>query len=154
MNDAHLHLIVNHFPIVGTIFGAGILVVGLFLKNNIVKNIAYSLFMVTAIFGFLSIYTGEGAEEIVEDFPNIGKKIIHEHEELAEKLALILYILGAFSMIGLYSNFKNHAKSSLISVIVLILALISLFFVQQTSTSGGEIRHTEIRANATPNQAE
>jgi putative effector of murein hydrolase LrgA (UPF0299 family) len=33
MNDAHLHLIVNHFPIMGTILGLGILIVGLFLKN-------------------------------------------------------------------------------------------------------------------------
>jgi hypothetical protein len=23
MNDAHLHLVVNHFPIIGTIFGLG-----------------------------------------------------------------------------------------------------------------------------------
>jgi hypothetical protein len=29
------------------------------------------------------MYTGEG-EEMVEDMPNIGKQIIHEHEELAE----------------------------------------------------------------------
>ena len=90
MNDAHLHLLVNHFPIIGTIFGLGILISGLFLKNNSVKNTAYVLFITAAIFGFLAISTGEGAEEIVEDFPNIGKKIILEHEEIAEKLALVL----------------------------------------------------------------
>jgi hypothetical protein len=33
------------------------------------------------------------AEEMVEDMPNIGKQIIHEHEELAEKLAILLYAL-------------------------------------------------------------
>jgi hypothetical protein len=31
---------------------------------------------------------------MVEDMPNIGHQIIHEHEELAEKLALVLYLLG------------------------------------------------------------
>jgi hypothetical protein len=40
------------------------------------------------------MFTGEGAEEMVEDFPGIGKAIIHEHEELAEKLAHIAYYAG------------------------------------------------------------
>lgn len=26
----------------------------------------------------------------VEDMPNIGKQIIHEHEEMAEKLAIVM----------------------------------------------------------------
>jgi hypothetical protein len=37
MNDAHLHLVVNHFPIIGTILGLGTLVAGILLKNNSVK---------------------------------------------------------------------------------------------------------------------
>ncbi len=54
MNEAHLHLVVNHFPIIGTILGLGILVVGLLLKNNSVKNTAFFLFIVAAIFAAVS----------------------------------------------------------------------------------------------------
>lgn len=147
MNDAHLHLIVNHFPIIGTIFGLGILIVGMFLKNNSVKNTAYILFFVAAIFAFLAVYTGDGAEEMVEDFPNIGKQIIHEHEELADKFAIVLYVLGIASLIGFYLNIKNNAKSKLMSFIILIIALVGVFYAQAVGTSGGEIRHTEIREN-------
>jgi hypothetical protein len=39
------------------------------------------------------MYTGEGAEEMVEDMPNIGKQIIHEHEELAENLLIALSLI-------------------------------------------------------------
>src|SRR5436190_1654711 len=90
MNDAHLHMVVNHFPIIGTIFGFGILIAGLVLKNKTLLNTSYAIFIVSAIFGAISMGTGEGAEELVEDMPNIGKQIIHEHEELAEKLAVVL----------------------------------------------------------------
>lgn len=145
MNDAHLHMVVNHFPIIGTIFGFGILIVGLFLKNKTLQNTSYALFIVAAIFAALSMGTGEGAEELVEDMPNIGKHIIHEHEELAEKLAILLYVLGVLSIVGLYLNFKNHAKAKLLSFIVLGLATVGLFLVQKVGISGGEIRHTEIR---------
>ena len=147
MNDAHLHLVVNHFPIIGTIFALGILVVGLFLKNNSVKNTAYVLFIFSAIFALISVQTGEGAEEIVEDFPGIGKAIIHEHEELAEKLAIVIYLLGGISILGIILNVKNHAKAKFISVVVVLIAIPAIYLATLVGTSGGEIRHTEIREN-------
>lgn len=45
MNDAHVHMVVNHFPIIGTIFGLGILITGIVMKNNVIKNVAYVLFV-------------------------------------------------------------------------------------------------------------
>lgn len=154
MNDAHLHLLVNHLPIIGTLFGLGILIAGLVSKNNAVKNVAYVLFIVAAIFAKVSMSTGEGAEELVEDMPNIGKEIIHEHEEMAEKLAIVLYALGVIALLGLYTNIKNHSKAKLISFLVLAIAAVALFLAQQTGTSGGEIRHTEIRSGFTPSNTE
>jgi uncharacterized membrane protein len=145
MSDAHYHLIVNHFPIIGTILGMGILLAGIILKNNTVKNVSYVLFIVTAIFTAFSMGTGEGAEEAVEEMPNIGKHIIHEHEELAEKLAILLYVLGIISLLGLYTNSKNHSKAKLISFLAFTISILGVFVAQKVGTSGGEIRHTEIR---------
>lgn len=149
MNDAHLHMVVNHFPIIGTIFGLGILIAGIFMKNTVIKNVAYILFVVAAIFAAVSMATGEGAEEIAENLPSVTDQIIHEHEEMAEKLALVLYVLGGISLVGLYLNFKNHAKASLVSYFAFAIALVAVFLGKQTGTTGGEVRHTEIRANAT-----
>jgi uncharacterized membrane protein len=148
MNDAHLHMVVNHFPIIGTILGLGILITGMILKNNSVKNTAYCLFIVAAVFAAFSMGTGEGAEELVEDMPSVGKQIIHEHEEMAEKLAIVLYVLGVISLGGLFLNYKNNSKANLISYVAVVVAFVGVFFAQQTGTTGGEIRHTEIRANA------
>ncbi len=148
MNDAHLHLLVNHFPIIGTIFGLGILITGMLLKNNSVKNTAYILFIVAAIFSAFSMGTGEGAEELVEDLPNIGKQIIHEHEEIAEKFAIIMYATGLFGLLSLYTSIKNHKLAKTISLITLVLALMAAIFAKSVGTTGGEIRHTEIRSNS------
>lgn len=154
MNDAHLHMVVNHFPIIGTILGLGILIGGLVFKNNSIKNTAYSLFIVSAFFALASMNTGEGAEEIAEKLPSVTDQIIHEHEEAAEKLAVVLYLLGAISIVGLYLNIKKNAKANIVSFLALTIAVVGVFLAQQTGTTGGEIRHTEIRANATTtNQA-
>ena len=148
MNEAHLHMVVNHFPIIGTFFGIGILITGMFLKNSSIKNTAHVLFIVAAIFGAFSMGTGEGAEEMVEDFPNIGKAIIHEHEELAEKFALVLYVTGVFALISLGTAVKKFRLGTIFSLITLVLALISGIMSINVGTSGGEIRHTEIREDS------
>jgi uncharacterized membrane protein len=141
---------VNHFPIIGTLFGLGILVTGLILKNNSVKNTAYILFAVAAIFAAFSMGTGEGAEELVEDMPNIGHQIIHEHEEIAEKFAIILYATGFFGLVSLFASYKKLRFATLFSYITLALALVAGVLTKSVGTTGGEIRHTEIRANYIP----
>jgi uncharacterized membrane protein len=138
-------MVVNHFPIIGTILAIGILIAGLLSKNRSIINTSYVLFVIGAIFGILSMNTGEGAEELVEDMPGIGWKIIHEHEELAEKMALLLDILGVLSLVGFYLQYKKNAKEKLVSYIILLIGIASLFVIQKVGTSGGEIRHTEIR---------
>ncbi|WP_284652177.1 DUF2231 domain-containing protein [Flavobacterium terrisoli] len=148
MNEAHLHMLVNHFPIIGTIFGLGILIAGIVFKNNAVKNTAFVVLIVSAVFGFAAMSTGEGAEELVEDMPTVGKKIIHNHEELAEKFILVLYITGAFALLSLIATVKKHSKAKLFTWITLLLTIVTVVLVKEVGTSGGEIRHTEIRANA------
>ncbi len=85
--------------------------------------------------------------------PTVGKQIIHEHEEMAEKLAIVLYVLGVISIAGIYLNFKNHSKAQLVSFAALVVAIVGVFFAKETGTTGGEVRHTEIRANAVPGAA-
>jgi uncharacterized membrane protein len=148
MNDAHLHLVVNHFPIIGPIFGLGILIVGMIFRNNSLKNTAYFLFIISAIFAALSMATGDGAEEIAEKLPEVTKHLIHAHEEMAEKLAIILYILGVISIEGIYLNFKKHSNSRIISFVALAIAVLSILVAIETGTSGGNVRHTEIRSDS------
>lgn len=148
MNEAHLHMVVNHFPIIGIIFGLGILITGIVLKNNSVKTVAYVLFIVAAVFAALSMSTGEGAEELVEDMPTVGKHIIHEHEEIAEKFALLLYVLGGLSLLTIFFGVKKMVYEKYTTIAILIVAVIGVFLAKGVGTSGGEIRHTEIRPNA------
>ena len=148
MNDAHLHLVVNHFPIIGPILGLGILIAGIILKNNSVKITAYSLFIVSAIFAAFSMGTGDGAEHAVKNLPGVTKELIHTHEGFAEKLAILLYVLGTISIGGIYLSLKNHAKAKLVSYVALVVAIVGVFVAQKVGTSGGEVRHTEIRSDA------
>lgn len=148
MNDAHLHMVVNHFPIIGLFFGVAILLFGIFKKNPLVLNISYLIFIFCMIMGQVSMFTGENAEDIVENL-GISKDVIHTHEELAEGFMKVMYLLGLASILGLFANIKKHSKALLLAYLILIIGVVSAVLSTPVGTSGGEIRHTEIRTDAT-----
>jgi uncharacterized membrane protein len=144
MNQAHLHMVLNHFPIIGLIFGIGVLIYGIIKKHTILVNTAYVIFIICMILCKATMITGEGAEEIAEEL-GISNEIIHEHEEIAENFMKVLYGLGILSILGLVANIKKHTKAFVLSLLILILAIGSSILSIKVGNSGGEIRHTEIR---------
>lgn len=147
MNDAHIHLVVNHFPIIGAIFALGVLLFGIILSSNPTKNVAYVLFIVVAVFAFISDKTGGGAAHMLKEMPNVdlGKDTIKTHAQLGGKFALVSYLLGVVSLVGLFLNIKKNSREKLVSFLVLIIAAVALYLGKEVGTTGGEIRHTEIR---------
>ncbi len=148
MNQAHLHLALNHLPIVFPMVGALVLIAALLLKSAAMKRTAYGIFAAGAVLTMPAFFTGEGAEEVVEELQGISETLISNHEETAKQFALLSYALGATSLLALWANWKRKRFAPASSFIVLLLSFVVLFFAKSTGTSGGEIRHTEIRQGA------
>jgi uncharacterized membrane protein len=146
MNGAHWHLVVNHLPIIFPITGIIIIILGLISKSEAVKRTAFLIFILGALASIGAMASGEGAEEVVEKINGVTENYIENHEETAEIFAILSYILGGISLFGLWASFKQKSFSSIISNATLIFAFVVLFFAKQTGTTGGEIRHTEIRS--------
>lgn len=145
MNDAHLHLLVNHFPIITPILGLIILITGFIFRSEVTKRIAYFLFVIGAITTLPSFSSGEGAEEVLEHM-GANHRLIHEHEEVAETFALLSYILGALSLLSLVASWKKMKMAAISGYAVMLLALLVSYMGRQTGTTGGEIKHDEIRS--------
>lgn len=146
MNGAHWHLVVNHLPIIFPIVGVIVMITGLFSKSEAVKRTAFMIFILGALAAIAAMNTGEGAEEVVEKISGVSENFIENHEETAEIFAILSYILGGISLLGLWASFKQKTFSNLISMSTLIFTFVVLFFAKQTGTTGGEIRHSEIRS--------
>lgn len=146
MNQAHLHLLFNHLPILGTLFGILILASGFIAKNNAVKRTALGIFVFSALSALPAYFTGEGAEEIVESLPGVTENLIEAHEELANIFLWMTGALGVLSLVAFFADLKSHKMASTLYVITLVAALGTMVMAKQVGTSGGEIRHTEIRS--------
>lgn len=147
MNPAHWHLVVNHLPILFPVVGVIVMVTGLISKSEAVKRTSYLIFAIGALSAIVAMSTGEEAEDTVERISGISEDYIESHEETAETFALLSYLLGGLSLFGLWASFKEKGFSNLLSMGTLIFAFVVLFFGKETGTTGGEIRHTEIRSD-------
>lgn len=146
MNGAHWHLVVNHLPIIFPVVGIIVLVTGLISRSEAVKRTACMIFIIGALTSIAAVTSGEGAEEVVEKISDVTENSIQNHEETAEIFAILTYILGGISLLGLWASFKQKTFSNILAIGTLVFAIAVLFFAKQTGTSGGEIRHTEIRS--------
>lgn len=151
MNQTHIHLLITHLPIFGSILGAFVLAYGLWTKSHPTKNAAYLLFIITAIGAGIAYLTGEAAEETVENIPGILKATIEQHEEFALFALISLSILGASSIFALYMTLIKSTMTKSIAQIVLIISIISFGLVARTGYLGGQIRHVEISSAANQN---
>ena len=149
MDATHLHLILTHFPIVGTIIGIGILAYGQFFKNNGIIKVALVTFILMSILTIPVFITGNEAEETVEHIAGVSEKLIENHEELAEKAIWLMGLLGILSIINFFVIFKKLSFAKTVSLITLIISLGTFGLFAKVGNEGGKIRHSEIRtANA------
>lgn len=61
MNEAHFHLIINHFPIIIPVVGMLILLSGFLIKSPLLKRVAYCLFILGTLFTIPAFASGEAA---------------------------------------------------------------------------------------------
>lgn len=143
MNAAYIHLLFNHFPIIGSLFGFCFFIFGVFFKNSSIKNAGLIIFLVISIITIPAYFSGEGTEDYVENIPGIVNGIIHDHEELAEIAFLMMSGLGLLSAIALIP-FKNKAYRGYLTFLISLLSLITVITMIIVGSAGGKIRHTEL----------
>lgn len=147
MNAAHVHLFVNHLPILFPLAGIVVLVIGFITKSDAVKRASYVLFILGAFGAFIAMQSGERAEDIAERI-GLSEFYIEQHEESAEVFSVLCYVLGSISVFAFLASIKHKSFANTMSIVVLGAALVALYFAKETGTTGGEIRHTEIRPDA------
>ena len=75
MNQTHIHLLITHLPIFGSILGGLVLAHGLWTKSNQTKIAAYNLFIISAIGAGIASNSGKkgDAKAIKESKPDWTK---------------------------------------------------------------------------------
>ena len=148
MNWAHVHLSINHIPVLGTVFGTLLLVFGMAKKNEEIKRVSLGIFVIIAVATLPVYFTGEPAEEIVEPLPGVAESILEEHEESALISFIAVGILGVAAIGVLWRYRYTDTIPKRFVVAGLILSIIVFGLMAWTADLGGKIRHSEIRSES------
>ena len=147
MDQTHIHLLITHLPIFGSILGAVVLAYGLWMKSTHTMVAAYVVLIISSIGAGISYLTGEAAEETVENIQGIGKEMVDQHEDFALFALIALMLLGLISLAGLFLNRQKSSLTTTVAQVACIISLIAFGLVARTGYLGGQIRHTEISSN-------
>lgn len=146
MNWAHLHLLSNHIPVLGTAFGLLLLAWGMLRRNESLQRAALATFFVAALVAIPVFLTGEPAEGTVEHLAGTAEGAIETHEDAAVLSLISVELLG---VIAVLSFIRRRADlSRLVTRSALVLSIVTAGLMARTANLGGKIRHAELRGAA------
>lgn len=146
MSPAQVHLALTHFPVVGVVFAAALLVAAIWRQKPELRQAALVMLVVCAAFAIPVFFSGEGAEEIVEHRAGVSEDLIGQHERLAKFAFGAMEALGVAALLGLLVAKVRDARAYAPAMLIATILMCGL--MMQTAHLGGAIRHDEIRGGA------
>lgn len=146
-SGAHLHLLVNHAPIFGSLVALALLVVSYFTAADVLRRTAFAVLIGTALAGVTADLSGDPAEDAIRGFPGVRRELIHDHEEMADKAYLLAGVAGVLALGSLVRWRRRPVPGSATLVMLVGTAVVSGAMIY-TGLLGGRVRHTEVRPGA------
>lgn len=145
IDAAHVHLMLNHLPVIGAPLLLLLLTIGLLRGSRELVTISLSLVVGLAAATGLVYLTGEPAEELVEHASWFRDALAETHEEHATVSLVAVLITGVLAAVAVALRHRPRVSAWLPRVVWGGLAL-STALLGWTGWSGGQIRHEEVRA--------
>ena len=147
----YVHVIINHFPLVGLV----VAMIGLI--GALVLGHRHSIFAALALLGLLALsalvvsYFGEeGYDRVLSMADEAGQGFLRYHQQLADRWVFLFYLCAGLAALGLGLGWKWPRVLTPFAVAALVLAGASLVAGIFIARSGGEIRHREFRSGPPP----
>jgi len=157
MNLVHLHLLLNHIPVIGMVIGLGLFVLALIQRSDDLKRASLLLFLGLALLAIPTYMSGNGAEETICVVPgatpngpctdrSVSRAAIETHNDTALAAFTVLEFVGMFAWLGLwqYRRLSRPTEGNL--AVVLVLSVITVGLMVAAGNTGGAIRHPEMGA--------
>src|SRR5262245_61431182 len=148
LNAAHLHLVLNHVPTLGTAVAVALLLIALIRRQEAQVQLGLEVLFIVALVT-LSVYiTGVAAYQHLRsgaDFSDIAARM---HQDVALSGFAVTEFAGFVGWVALWQSRRiGHTGRGLVTAATL-LTFIALAIMGRAATLGGEIHHPEIRAAA------
>jgi uncharacterized membrane protein len=154
INVAHLHLLLNHVPTVGTVVALGLLLLAIIRQNEHLKHAGLEVLFAIAVVTLVAYMSGVAAHQKLRDQPGVSDNAIRVHHDAALAGFTVLEFAGFAAWIALWQTRRRGGAVPGLVPVVTVLTVVSLALLARAANLGGEIRHPEIRADLTDGVAD
>jgi uncharacterized membrane protein len=144
MTGAHLHLALNHVPVVLVPAAIVMLLYAMVSKSADLTKGALALLIASALFGAGAFLTGEPAEDALKQIPEVSTDSIKPHENFATFAAGATTLAGVFALVVLL-KWQPGGATPWRMIATLVVALVAAMLLAWTAYLGGRINHPELR---------
>jgi hypothetical protein len=146
LNPAHLHLVLNHVPTLGTAVALALLLLALIRRHEVLVHVGLEALFLIALVTMPVYVTGVAAYADLRrgaEFSDIAARM---HQDAALTGFAVTEFAGFIAWVALWQSRRTgHAGRGLVAAATL-LSVLALAIMGRAATLGGEITHPEIRA--------
>ena len=148
MSAGHLHLILNHFPVIGSVIVLLLLMLAIYRRSDDVARAGLLLAVLVGAASIAVYFTGESAESLIEHLPGFSETVTERHEDAALVATIVVGAMGLLALGVLAAHRHRRPLSRRTIVSAAGLALVACGLMGYTAFLGGQVRHTEIRTGS------
>lgn len=144
MNLAHLHLIMNHVPTIGSVAALGLLILGYARRSDHLKHVGLEVLFVVAVLTLPVYVSGVAAHQELRKVKEVSDDAIRVHQDAALIAFTVMEFAGFVGWVALW-QWRRHGRAArgLVPAATVLLVL-ALAVMARAANLGGEIRHPEI----------
>jgi hypothetical protein len=143
VNFDHLHLLLNHVPIVSFFVGVGLFVASCTGSNEDLRRSSLIIFAVAALLTIPTFVSGVGADRSIAGEAGVSDALVRRHEGAAMLGLWFVEATGAAALMVLWRSRRPGGTSRANLATLLVLAIIAAILMGRTGNTGGDIRHPE-----------
>ena len=143
MNFDHLHLLLNHVPVIGFLVALGLFMASFTGSNDDLRRSSLIIFAAVALLTIPTFVSGVGADRSLAREPGVSAALVRRHEGAAMLGLWFVEATGAAALMALWRSRRAGGTPRRNLVTVLLLAIIAAVLMGRTGNTGGDIRHPQ-----------
>lgn len=144
MTLAHLHLVLNHVPVIGSLIALGVLLLALVRRSPDLRRAGLEIFSVAGLLTLPVYLSGVGAQREIADGTGAAVEMIRAHHDAALAGSLAMLVSGMLAWVGLWQTRRTGRPAPGVLAAVLLLGAAALALMGRAANAGALIRHPEV----------
>jgi uncharacterized membrane protein len=147
MFPVQVHLVLNHVPVTGLLFGLVFYILGIKKYSEAALLTGEKIFIAMGAISIAVLASGLRSAHALSASPWLVASEVHLRQRAGILSLIVIIVLGILSGIILVRSRGGH-KVGFVGLrrAILVLAMVSFVMVLWTSKLGGELRHGELRS--------